>query len=278
MKSISPWLPVILLTIGVISCSVASTSTTSSTTTFGTDVPDCSSGTITTNIDSNVPAWVQNNFTCVRAFMSGTNIVIETRSLPPYTSYYYGASTSYAARHDTTAPTTPNPNVIATQTVVMTVPSSPAVATSQVSSGLGIVGIAVNGVVLFNDSANPPDNIADELATMDSHGGHPTLGGIYHYHNAASAIYTLSNDTNGVLLGIALDGFPIYGKKNSSGTLVFASGNNWVAANGDTALTTYPHYHAVYNNYLTTSSGTSVELAYLIGDYMAGTKGTVTSN
>ena len=62
-----------------------SDSSTASSTSSST-APDCSTGTSSADIASDVPTWIQDNFTCVRVTVSGNNIVIETQNLPPYTS------------------------------------------------------------------------------------------------------------------------------------------------------------------------------------------------
>jgi hypothetical protein len=233
-------------------------------------VPDCSSGSTSKNIDSDVPDWIENNFTCIRASVDGNNIVIQTRDLPPYKSYYWGSSSD---RYDPTVPTKVNPNKIAEQNVKMTVPASPAVASAPSASGLGVIGIAVDGVGIFNDEAAPGDVLADELDTFDVNSGHPTSGGMYHYHSEPA---NLTIDKS-ALVGIAIDGFPIFGRTNESGSSVFATGNNWHTAD-DTSLFSdnTPHYHIVYDNPEKQTDGDTVQVRYMVGTYLGGTVGTVT--
>ena len=267
---------------------------------FGSDVPDYPvDGKVTTNIDSDVPSWIKNNFTNIRAYMSGTTIVIETRDLPPYSSYYYSAtstSTGFSALHQSTTPDFPDPNMIAEQAYILKVPETPTESTSSVTAGLGPVGIAKNGVMIFNADAAPGDYIQNEYFSFDTTGGHPQSSGVYHYHTEPASFVTSSGDE---VVGIALDGFPIYGGKNSSGTVVFNAGGNssaattswnvdntnWVSSTADTSLTSLPHYHTVENYYLATTeaagstnpAGTIIELNYLLGTYLGGAKGTITN-
>ena len=173
--------------------------------------------------------------------MSGSNIVIETHSQPTYTSAYWSASTN-ATLHSTTMPTTSansgansyahtkNPNTISSSTITMTVPSnatstltdytdlSPTYTESSASFG----GVAVDGVAIFNAFAASPDHLADEAWTLDDNDGHPTAGGQYHYHTEPWQLTDLDGQSSvghtpgtpvspDALIGIALDGLPIYG-------------------------------------------------------------------
>jgi hypothetical protein len=296
-------------------CSSPSSGGGSGSTKFGSDVPNYgTSGTVSTNIGSDVPAWIKNNFTNIRAYMDGTTIVIETRSLPPYHTVYYGSSSAYYDA--STAAVVTNPNVIAERAITLRVPETPSISSATLNSqkssaGLGVIGVSVNGVVLFNDDANTNagDEIVNEVPTMDTLGGHPTETGVYHYHTRPAVLSTNGGDE---LLGIAIDGLPIFGPKGGDGSVVFDAGgnssaanstnyrtqSNWIAAStqGAAAPSLYAdsingaglpdvHYHVVSNFYLATTKdmppqGTAVVTTgtiepdfYMIGDYIAGTKG-----
>ena len=58
----------------------------------------------------------------------------------------------------------------------------------------------------------------DYAEVFDSCDGHPQEHGIYHYHKIPSCVYNSS--TNMQLLGVALDGHPIFGPKDESGTVL----------------------------------------------------------
>lgn len=239
-------------------------------TTAASSAPDCQNGTTAADIAADVPAWIADHFTCIRATMSGADVVIATQDLPPYASYYYGPG---HPSYDPTPPTTPNPNRIQAQTVTLTVPASPALAGGTTAAPLGPVGVAVDGVAIFNDDANPPDVLADELPTMDANGGHPTASGVYHYHFEPPR---LSSD-DAALIGIAMDGFPIYGKRDEDGTVpTFPAGQNWHAHATMRFPGGVPHYHVVTGNTQTDSQGATVEVPYMI-NRLGGTAGTVTS-
>ena len=58
----------------------------------------------------------------------------------------------------------------------------------------------------------------DYAEVFDSCDGHPQEHGIYHYHKIPSCVYNSS--TSMQLLGVALDGHPIFGPKDESGTVL----------------------------------------------------------
>ena len=145
-----------------------------STTATTSSAPDCSSGSQAGTFSSDTPAWISDNFTCVDVAVSGDNYVFQTRDLPPYTSVYYDTSeTLYDANAKGDVV---NPNTIAEKSYTMTVPASPAIASSTTETGLGEIGIAVDGTIIFNNQANPPDTLAQEESSLDTNTGHPTGG------------------------------------------------------------------------------------------------------
>ena len=81
----------------------------------------------------------------------------------------------------------------------------------------GLVGFAVNGVAIFTPyNSDCCDAVWDELASMDYCMGHPANGN-YHYHFFAygnqynQCLMSCDDDQSSDIVGIALDGFPIYG-------------------------------------------------------------------
>lgn len=256
-------------------CSSDSTSSTSS-------APDCSTGTTSETFSSDTPTWISGNFTCVDVTVSGDNIIIQTLDQPPYPSYYYPSGHTL---NSTIEPTdTTNPNEISEQSYTFTIPASPAIASSTTATGLGEVGVAIDGTVIFNNEADAPDTLANEASTLDENTGHPAQNGNYHYHVEMAQIVTTGDE----LIGIALDGFPIYGRFEQGGsTAVFSggasaepSGGNWHDTHTPADFTTNtPHYHIVESFTEVGTSGSNkdqtVELRYMIGSEMAGTVGSV---
>lgn len=179
--------------------------------------------------------WLK--FSCrVTLSASGGTVTIKTDSEPDYKTQYFkdtdpctGAQTSQIV----------NPNRIAAQNITVSVPQAPSSMANQAMAA-GAVGVAVNGVTIFNNQAAPGDDIFQELATFDACGGHPQMSGMYHYHTEPLAI---SHDDS-ALIGVMRDGYPIYGRKdadNSTPTLDAQGGHTSVTPDSTTPVY---HYHA----------------------------------
>jgi hypothetical protein len=154
-----------------------------------------------TNIAQDAPAFFKNYFRCVDVSVSGSSVVIATQSLPPHRSAYYGTSHPNYEPFDTSRGPQyrQNPNIIAAQSVRITVPLQPTakgltispamidgvVGTSADEYRMGPVGVALDSVALFNALAAPGDSIEQEQYTFDSYNAHPAQRGEYHYHTAS---------------------------------------------------------------------------------------------
>ena len=114
-----------------------------------------------------------------------------------------------------------NPNVPANDNATFEIPRTPAPAATHTATGLGAIGVLVNGVDIFNMSdANSYQNQnvwhnnagVVEAPSFDAAKAHPQQQGVYHNHeNPVSLISELGgSSTKSVLLGFAIDGYPIY--------------------------------------------------------------------
>lgn len=113
-----------------------------------------------------------------------------------------------------------NPNRISSQSVGYSLTASPKRRRKAGCLSGGPIGIAVNGVAIFNalDAANR-DAVAHE--TLDSCGGHPQQQGTYHYHAIPACLTRgASSRSHSKLVGYALDGFAIYGPRGAGGKLL----------------------------------------------------------
>jgi hypothetical protein len=140
---------------------------------------------------------------------SGGNLRVTGNSLPvgATTGKFPISSSDDAYAYDR------NPNSISSQTVNLALPSNPKKASSPQCMG-GEVGIATNGVPIFTAvDAGGRDAVAHE--TQDSCAGHPQMSGIYHYHSGSPCLIKGSKAKG--LVGWALDGFPIFGPRDSNG-------------------------------------------------------------
>ncbi|PJZ83160.1 hypothetical protein CH366_13985 [Leptospira harrisiae] len=192
-------------------------------------------GTCTTTFGAGVPSWIQTSFTCVTVSVSGSNYVFKFNSLPTYKSIYWGSSsagyesTMYVNSGQANAK---NPNLIKSQNYTLTVPADNT-NTSAPSSGFGMIGVSTNGIAIYNDQAAPGDSLSTEYYTFDSSQGHPTNTGSYHYHVEPPKIS--NNDSK--LVGIAQDGYLIFGKKHDSTTAGLTTGFTLGGATSSTQCT-----------------------------------------
>ncbi len=218
-------------------------------------------GTGTTDITS----AVQANYTGTASVTtSATSITIKSTGLPNHKTPYWGAGNALYEDFPPGYHANVNTSMTA-HSYSMTIPVKPAITSSHEETTLGPIGMASNGVPIYNDreGGNVPLD-ALTITTFDYSGAHPGPGQDYHYHTTGR--YTTQDDAK--LVGFLRDGFPIYGRKDTTGvypTLDAYGGHT--GATQDFPSGIY-HYHASNVNYLNT--GYYVLKA---GSYY-GTKGT----
>lgn len=179
----------------------------------------------------------------VSSYSSATYVKITAYDLPDYDSNYYPTSGTYsftANGEEVTgnysnldasySPSFPDPNHIAQRTIVMYVPKAPSKASTTQTMAMGAVGMAINGVPIYDSVAANTDNIFAEVYSFDENQGHPASHSDYHYH---SEPYSISyNDDN--LIGVMRDGFFLYGRKDSDNTDMSTNGGSeWTSSDGD---------------------------------------------
>ena len=240
---------------------------------------DSTTGCITgvaSTLDSALPTWIKNNFKCQTVTTSGANYVFKTVGYPNYKSYYWGSSsTLYEALPS--GHTAAGSNLISAQNVTLTIPGTPN--TTQTATSTGAMGVSTNGVLIYNNAANAPDTLSAEALTFDNYGGHPQNAGQYHYH--AEPAYLSSSNAN--LIGIALDGYAVFGKKCDNGTVGTGDDFTPTAPNavpvgtgldlrhGHTTVT--QHFASTYHYHLALDGTAGIDT--LIGDNFNGTKGSI---
>lgn len=205
------------------------------------------------------------NFSCrVTLTLSGGTVTIVTDSQPDYSSTYFSTTSACYTKQTTTYP---DPNTLSAQSFSMTVPFAPT-STAGGSMSMGTIGIALNGVAIFDPVANGTDNIYDELGSFDYCQGHPQNNGVYHYHSEPYSIS--SSDSN--LIGVARDGYFIYGRNDSNGTLATGAGNgSWLTSYGGhvgvppSGGSSIFHYHAHLLTG-TNTAGSTVNAYFLVGN------------
>lgn len=158
--------------------------------------------------------------------------------------------------HEVYRPPGLNPNVLLAKHMTASVPRTPSPSGSDMP--LGTVGIAVNGVSLYSNVAAPGDDIYAELLSFDRCQGHPTGRNAYHYH---SEPWSISSD-DAAFIGVILDGYPVYGRRDTDGTLPAldaAGGHTGPTPDGET-----PVYHYHVNEQTSTAPGTAGQQNWFI--------------
>lgn len=193
----------------------------------------------------------------------GTTMVIRTSGVPDHKSPYFDpANAKYEAYNGTNRAFQQNPNRIIEQTGVFRIPRTPTKQTTPSPTPLGPIGVSVNGVPIFNQYAGPNQPLTGEINSFDQYAGHPQQTGVYHYH--VEPVY-LTRTSREALVGVLLDGFPVYGPMENGKLLTSADLD---AAHGHTTATKeFPtgiyHYH------------TTGDVPYINGSGFVGVPGTV---
>lgn len=252
--------------------SCSATSSTTVTTTLNTygcalltrDTSSCQSARTAQGLSG---YWLK--FSCsVTLTKSGSNVVIATKNIPDSKSFYYSKTDACYEALSSTARKA-NPNKIASQTISMTVPYAPTAASSATSTPEGVIGIALNGIAIYDNSAAPGDDIFTEEATFDKCDGHPDMSSRYHYHSEPSSI---SNDDDS-FIGVLRDGFPVYGR-NEYNSSTDVTGLD--SAGGKTGKTVDSPSTDVYHYHLNLQSNGTKSAYFISAGYYKGTAGACT--
>jgi len=203
--------------------------------------------------------------TTVSISTDGTYITIKSDGIPDHKSCYFSTSDSrYQAYNGTNPLFSKNPNSIGTHSFVFKIPASPSVNAAHEATPLGPIGVAINGVPMYNQYAGPGTPLTNEVNSFDQYNGHPDQSATYHYH--VEPWYITQNNTKSALVGFLLDGYPVYGPLENGKTLTSADLDTYHGHTGVTA--DYPngiyHYH------------TTADAPYINGAGFYGTKGSVT--
>jgi hypothetical protein len=113
-------------------------------------------------------------------------------------------------------PNSGNPNTIRVQDFEFRFPLVPQRAAEITRLPMGPIGMAINGVVFFNPFEQGGMNAVEGYSEvwLDSCCGHPEQRGVYHYHKYPSCVkspFPDDGEQHSPVLGLAFDGFPIYG-------------------------------------------------------------------
>jgi YHYH protein len=147
----------------------------------------------------------------VTTYQDGDEYVIETNGLPDHTSPYWSPDHELWVEAEAGSDLAPGYIDDFVGTYTLRVPVSPSKASSSTATGLGPIGIAVSGSVIYNDEEGPGVPLDDAAPSLDYTGAH-TGPQSYHYHLEPTA-WSVDDDA---LIGIISDGFLLYGRRCAS--------------------------------------------------------------
>ncbi|WP_339750969.1 YHYH protein [Algoriphagus aquimarinus] len=195
----------------------------------------------------------------------GDQVIFTTQDQPNHTSPYWPTTNPLYSAYDGTNPAyNQNPNKIATQNIVFSIPLNPSEASNHQNTPLGPIGVSRNGVVFFNQYAGPDQPLTTEIDSFDQWLGHPQARGMYHYH--IEPTYLTQQFGNDAFLGLLADGFPVYGPMENGGLITNADLDMYHGHLGATA--DFPD--GIYHYHITS------EDPYLNGNGYFGTPGSIT--
>ena len=199
--------------------------------------------------DDELPAIFDKFYGVTDIYVEGDYIVIKANGVPDHKSPYFENTQWEATMYieDTRPSFEQAPgNKVSSLNFTFKIPKNPTEAANKTALGTATIGIAINGVPLFNQYAAGNSSITTnsmEYLSFDLFGGHPTPFNEYHYH--IEPYYITTNKGSDAFVGFLLDGFPVYGPLENGKTLVSSALD---AYHGHTHATTdYPdgiyHYH-----------------------------------
>ncbi|MGB3467416.1 MAG: YHYH protein [Cyclobacteriaceae bacterium] len=194
------------------------------------------SGTDTGQLTELPDAFAQFSPDNTTITLEGDEIVIESNGYPDHTSPYWSNTTERTATDpqgntlvtpaaDSNHPLFVEPTVTTYERMApgniddfngsytLRVPAIPEKANNSTATGLGPIGIAISGAMIYNDEEDPNVPLDNAVGSLDFDGAH-TGPQSYHYHLKPK---TWSNDDD-ALIGIMSDGFFLYGRKCASTT------------------------------------------------------------
>lgn len=224
-----------------------------------------------TDDGTTVPAVYAKIYGASSITRDGDFLTIKTNGVPDHESPYHATSSdlymSYSGSTFGGTTFKKNPNSIAEQLLTFRIPLNPTEATNHKATALGAIGVALNGVALFNQYAGPNNQeLTNEVASFDKYYGHPTGTSMYHYHVEPLYLTTVMSTKSG-LMGFLLDGFPVYGPEEENGVAVVSGDLD--DFHGHTH-TTVDFPDGIYHYHFT------ADAPYMNGNGYYGTAGTVT--
>lgn len=219
------------------------------------------------NISEVVQSKYNNDYTDGVSIEIGDNsISITSIGLPDHQTPYWGEGHEMYEEFEGTNHANMNTSMIAFN-YVMTIPTNPSEADSKEVTDLGAVGMALNGVPLYNDYEGGGVLEENAWSTFDASGAHPGPNEDYHYHCEGN--YLTVDDAN--LIGFLRDGFPIYGRKDMDDSYP-----DDLDDNGGHEGTTVDFAESIYHYHVSNEVYSTSGLYVIKSGAYHGTKGTFT--
>ena len=182
----------------------------------------------------------------VSVVLSGSEVLVESNGLANHTSPYWSPTHPLYVAPTVAERLTPGYIDDFTGSVALTIPANPERASSSTATGLGPIGIAISGAMIYNDQEGPNVPLDDAVGSLDYTGAHRGPG-LYHYHLEPKAW----SDDDDELIGVISDGFFLYGRRDADGT----HPDDLDASGGHTGPTPHNadgeyHYHIKDETYL----------------------------
>lgn len=184
-----------------------------------------------TNVGTLSPAFEEFNSDNVTILLEGEYVVMESNGYPDHPSpYWSNTNERMIDNHRTPAASVDHPLFIEPTATTfnrmspgniddfrgsyaLTIPARPTQASRPYSTGLGPIGIAVSGAMIYNDQEGPNMPLDRAITSFDYTGAH-TGPQSYHYHLEPVAW----SDDDDALIGAMSDGFFLYGRREPDQT------------------------------------------------------------
>jgi len=158
-----------------------------------------------------LPDAYANFYKDVSIYRDGAYVMIRTDAVPDHHSPYFS---KFDHRHEPYNGDNPhfhkNPHYIEAHYLNFRIPIHPTPAKKKRPTPLGPIGVALNGVPIFNQYARGHHKLTShEVNSFDQYNGHPQEHNLYHYH--IEPIHLTTKHGKSSLIGFLIDGYPIYG-------------------------------------------------------------------
>lgn len=175
----------------------------------------CDSGTtsgeeITGELPAAYAAFDTDNVTVT---LSGDDVIIESNGMPNHASPYWSPTHPLYVAPAASERLAPGYIDDFNGSYSVILPARPERAASSTATGLGPIGIAVSGAMIYDDQEGPNVPLDNAIGSLDYTGAH-TGPQSYHYHLEPIAW----SDDDDALIGVISDGFFLYGRRDADGT------------------------------------------------------------